>query len=75
MFFPKLTPEIVSQIYKKPNFEEYYKQRYSEIMKPFYENPKISIKSMMVLSHIQNGLKERLRKEYEEKFSKGAYGK
>ena len=66
--FP-LTPELLQTIKKyKPTYTEYYNKRYLEECKPFYERPSFSIKSIMLLHYIQQGLESKIKKEYIEKY-------
>ena len=49
-------------------FNQYYNKMFLEEAKYFVENPKISMKYMMVMTHLQKTIKERSLKEYKEKY-------
>ena len=79
MFFT-MTPEMVkkfSELQKKKNklpekptmtYKQYYNKRFLEEAKYFVENPKISMKYMMVMTYLQKTIKEKTLKEYKEKY-------
>ena len=53
---------------KVPTYQEYYNKRFLEECKFFVENPKFSMKYMMVMSYMQKTIKEKTIKEYKEKY-------
>jgi hypothetical protein len=75
-----MTPEMAKKFaeLKKKNqklppkptmtFNEYYNKMFLEEAKYFVENPKFSMKYMMVMTHLQKTIKERSLKEYQEKY-------
>ena len=75
-----MTPEMVKnfselqkkkkQLPKKPTitYKQYYNKRFLEEAKYFVENPKISMKYMMVMTYLQKTIKEKTLKEYKEKY-------
>jgi len=75
-----MTPEMAknfSELRKKKNnlpekptmtFTQYYNKRFLEEAKFFIENPKFSMKYMMVMAHLQKTIKEKSLKEYKEKY-------
>jgi len=73
-----MTPEMITklnEIRKKkkpteliPTYKEYYNKRFLEECKYFIENPKFSMKYMMVMAHLQKNIKEKTLKEYKEKY-------
>jgi len=79
MFFT-MTPEMAkkfAELRKKKNnlpekptmtFTQYYNKRFLEEAKFFIENPKFSMKYMMVMAHLQKTIKEKSIKEYKEKY-------
>jgi len=79
MFFT-MTPEMAkkfAELRKKKNnlpekptmtFTQYYNKRFLEEAKFFIENPKFSMKYMMVMAHLQKTIKEKCIKEYKEKY-------
>ena len=79
MFFT-MTPEMIKKftdlqkkkqdLPPKPTmtFNQYYNKMFLEEAKYFVENPKISMKYMMVMTHLQKTIKERSLKEYKEKY-------
>ena len=77
MFF-QMTPEMLTkfnEVRKKnkqtesiPTYKEYYNKRFLEECKYFIENPKFSMKYMMVMGHLQKNIKEKSLKEYKEKY-------
>jgi len=58
------------QLPEKPTmiFKQYYNKRFLEEAKFFVENPKFSMKYMMVMAHLQKTIKEKSIKEYQEKY-------
>jgi len=79
MFFT-MTPEMAKKfadlqkknkkLPEKPTmtFKQYYNKRFLEEAKFFIENPKFSMKYMMVMAHLQKTIKEKALKEYQEKY-------
>ena len=79
MFFT-MTPEMAKkfaeiqkkkqQLPEKPTmtFKQYYNKRFLEEAKFFIENPKFSMKYMMMMAHLQKTIKEKALKEYKEKY-------
>lgn len=79
MFFT-MTPEMAKkfaeiqkkkqQLPEKPTmtFKQYYNKRFLEEAKFFIENPKFSMKYMMMMAHLQKTIKEKALKEYQEKY-------
>jgi hypothetical protein len=77
-----MTPEMVKkfselqkkktkqQLPEKPTmtYKQYYNKRFLEEAKFFVENPKFSMKYMMVMAHLQKTIKEKSLKEYKEKY-------
>jgi len=53
---------------KVPTYQEYYNKRFLEECKFFVENPKFSMKYMMMMSYLQQTIKEKTIKEYKEKY-------
>jgi len=51
-----------------PTYKEYYNKRFLEECKYFIENPKFSMKYMMIMAHLQKNIKEKTLKEYKEKY-------
>jgi len=58
------------QLTEKPTmtFKQYYNKRFLEEAKFFIENPKFSMKYMMMMAHLQKTIKEKTLKEYQEKY-------
>ena len=50
------------------SFNQYYNRRFLEEAKFFVENPKFSIKYMMVMTHLKQSIKEMCIKEYKQKY-------
>ena len=79
MFFT-MTPEMAKkfaeiqkkkqQLPEKPTmtFKQYYNKMFLEEAKFFIENPKFSMKYMMMIAHLQKTIKEKAMKEYQEKY-------
>ena len=73
-----MTPEMLTkfnELRKKnkpkesiPTYKEYYNKRFLEECKYFIENPKFSMKYMMVMTQLQKNIKEKSLKEYKEKY-------
>jgi hypothetical protein len=73
-----MTPEMITkfnEIRRKnkpkesiPTYKEYYNKRFLEECKYFIENPKFSMKYMMIMAHLQKNIKEKTLKEYKEKY-------
>jgi hypothetical protein len=49
-------------------FNQYYNKMFLEEAKYFVENPKFSMKYMMMMAHLQKTIKEKALKEYQEKY-------
>ena len=65
---PTFTPSIDSVSKPPLSYREYYNKRFLEECKYFIENPKFSMKYMMVMSHLQHNMKTKTLKEYKEKY-------
>jgi len=72
-----MTPEMIKKLNElkmkntpKPplTYKEYYNKRFLEECKYFIENPKFSIKYMMVMSHLQKNIRTKTLKEYKAKY-------
>tara|TARA_B110001469_G_C9639467_1_gene321325 strand:+ start:758 stop:1237 length:480 start_codon:yes stop_codon:yes gene_type:complete len=62
-------PPSIDTVSKPPlTYKEYYNKRFLEECKYFIENPKFSMKYMMVMSHLQQNMKTKTLKEYKEKY-------
>lgn len=73
MFF--VTEEMVNKMKEAknkklniPSFKEYYEKRYSEELKYFAENPRFSLKYMMIVSNLRKAVKTMALKEYKSKY-------
>lgn len=71
--FSYLTPEMINLINENrnkniPTFDEYFNKKYLEECKVFFENPRISIKTMMYMSYLRETVKNRCLKEYKQKY-------
>ena len=71
--FSYLTPEMMNLINQQrnkniPTFEEYFNKKYLEECRVFFENPRFSIKSMMIINHMREVIRNRCIKEYKQKY-------
>ena len=65
---PTFTPSIDSVSKPPLSYREYYNKRFLEECKYFIENPKFSMKYMIVMSHLQQNMKIKTLKEYKKKY-------
>ena len=69
--FSYLTPEMLNLINESrrkniPTFEEYFNKKYLEECKIFFEKPRFSIKSMIIMNQMREVVRNRCIKEYKE---------